>query len=201
MSVPDLQHIVQAVRDSTAWDFTSKAGLCAYSNAVVNALYAEDSGFGHLTKSEAQNHCTDTLGRRHAVDVALYLNTGQVVDFIQSAGYGVPPPENAVSWNVGPENEYPPSSWFAPDGSSTPPDPPPDPPDDSELEPRVEALEAQVQVLVAVNQSQSDIIEEITHQIGLLNTQLAQLDAATVKQPLPAYKGRNWAGTVISNPL
>ena len=42
MAVPDLHHIVQQVRDGYAWDFTTEAGLCQYSNAVVVALHATD---------------------------------------------------------------------------------------------------------------------------------------------------------------
>ena len=60
---PDLQHVIQYVRDSQAWDFTTKDGLCAYHNACVYALSTNDPEFGHLVKNEGQNHCTDPAGR------------------------------------------------------------------------------------------------------------------------------------------
>lgn len=114
MSVPNYQTVVQSVRDSRTWDFTTKEGLCAYTNAVIVALYEVDPQFGCLVKTEGQNHCTDPIGRLCATDVALYKVTGQVVDFIASAGYGTPPPSNDVVWMEGPMYEYPASSWFAP---------------------------------------------------------------------------------------
>ncbi len=113
-SMPDLEHVIETVRGSQAWDFSTKAGLCAYHNACVVALHEADPGFGHLVKTEGQNHCTDPGGRYCATDVAMYLHTGQVVDFIESAGYGDPPPPNGVCWQPGPMYEYPGSSWIEP---------------------------------------------------------------------------------------
>lgn len=130
MSVPNLEHIVHGVRNSQTWDFSTKDGLCSYQNAVVVALHATDANFGQLVKTEGQNHCTDPAGRYCATDVALYRPTGQVIDFIVSAGYGTPPPGNEVCWHVGPEYEYTADKWFEPIAageSPTPPGPAPDP--------------------------------------------------------------------------
>src|SRR5688500_8618402 len=111
MSVPNLKSVVQSVRDSQQWPFRSKADLSAYTQACIRALHTADEKFGNLIKSEAQNHCRDSQGRRHATDVALYRPTGQIIDFITSAGFepdpSKPEPENAVTWGVGHEGEYP----------------------------------------------------------------------------------------------
>lgn len=201
MSVPNLQSVVQTVRDSRAWDFTTKTGLCAYSHAVVEALHAADANIGHLVKSEAQNHCTDAQGRRHAVDVALYRPTGQIIDFISSAGFGDPPPANAVTWTVGPEGEYPETSWFAPvpESGTTLHNPgmPPPSTDLTQILTRLTLLESRANLFM-------DLASEITKQIGILNQQLANLDAAVVKQPLPDYEGTGrifgFGFSVISRP-
>jgi len=180
MSVPNFQHVVQQVRDAQVWDFSTKAGLCAYGNAVVVALHGVDPNFGHLVKFAGQNHCVDPDGRLCAVDVTLYKATGQIVDFILSAGVGSP---NEVVWGVGPEGEYGPERWFAPVPSGpTPPGPPPPDP----LEPRVVALELE--------------LTEILNQIGILNRQLADLDAAVVRKPLPDYTGRLFGFSITSRP-
>lgn len=117
------QSIVQLVRDRGGWDFRTKAGLCAYSNAVVVALHAADPAYGHLSKSEGQNHCVDPIGRNVAVDAAFYKPTGQAFDFIGSAGYGDPPPENKVWWGTeDPVGKYAPADWLEPvAGAPAPP--------------------------------------------------------------------------------
>lgn len=121
-TVPDLEYIVHQVRNSQSWDFTTEAGLCAYSNAVVVALYAEDANFGHLRKDPGQTHCTDPAGQLCARDVALFRPTGQIIDFIISGGYGTPPPPNEVAWGVGEYGEYLAdidNKWFAPVAGDT----------------------------------------------------------------------------------
>lgn len=189
MSVPYLKPIVLQVRESQPWPFRSKAQLCAYSHAVIVALHQADARFGKLKKSAAQNHCVDPSGTLGAVDVALFLPTGQIVDFISSAGFEPdltkPEPPNSVTWGVGPEGGYGPDDWFAPDGAAPEPPVPPVPPTDP-LEARVLALEA--------------LLHEILQQIGLLNHQLADLDAAVVQKPLPEYVGRLGPFTITSRP-
>jgi len=172
--VPNLEYVVWQVRNSQSWDFTTKAGLCQYSNAVVEALYKTNNAFGHLSKTEAQNHCIDSLGRRHAVDVTLYLLTGQVVDFIASAGYGNPPPPNDVTWNEGPIGEYPASSWFSPVDDDDPPS--------GNLEDRVTELEVDVEVLNAQVIGLQSQITELAHQIS-------DMHQLFVVKPLPDYFG------------
>jgi hypothetical protein len=109
------QSIVQMVRDRGGWDFRTKAGLCAYSNAVVVALHAANPDYGQLLKSEGQNHCVDPLGRNVAVDATLYRPTGQAFDFIGSAGFGDPPPENKVWWGTeDPVGKYSAAEWLEP---------------------------------------------------------------------------------------
>lgn len=176
--VPDLKHIIAAVRNSKPWPFRSAADLCRYANACVVALHEEDPNFGHLEKSAGQSHCTDPLGRLTSRDVALYKSTGQIVDFILSAGFepdpSMPEPANAVAWGVGPEGEYGPEKWLMPvaEGSTGPVDPEPEPepephpepppPPAPNLEPRVTALEA--------------LLEELVHQQGMTNEAIARLD-------------------------
>lgn len=181
--IPNLRHIVQGVRDSRAWDFSSREALCAYSNAVVVALYEADPNFGHLLKTAAQNHCVDPHGRRHAVDVALYRVTGQIVDFIASAGVGSP---NAVTWQVGPEGEYSTSQWLLPVAGTapTPGTPPPDAP--SDLAARFSRLEATVEM---------DRVR-----MEAINTRFDRESGANVKHPLPDYAATVFGFTITSKP-
>ena len=211
MAVPDLKHVVQAVRNAGPngqggpWPFRSKEQLCAYTQACIRALYAADSNFGNLKKVPAQNHCTDSQGRLHATDVALYKPTGQIIDFIASAGFepdpSKPEPGNGVTWGVGPEGEYPETSWFAPsNGGSTPGpgpvDPPPGPTPDP-LEPRVVVLEAELTNLkaeVAANKTRMEAI----------NTRFDGESNDNVKKPLPDYVGTvrifGFSFNVVSKP-
>ena len=169
MSVPDLKYVVQQVRDSKPWPFRSKEQLCAYTQACITALHAVDKDFGNLRKIPAQNHCTDGEGRLHATDVALYKPTGQIIDFIGSAGFEpdetLPEPGNDVVWSVGHEGEYPEDKWFAPVG--TPPV--------VDLEARVKSLEAEV----AMNKTRMEDI----------NTRFDNESKDNVKKPLPDYVG------------
>jgi len=187
MSVPYLKSIVLQVRESQPWPFRSKEQLCAYSHAVIVALHQADARFGKLKKIPAQNHCVDPSGQPGAVDVALFRETGQIVDFISSAGFepdtNNPEPTNAVTWTVGPEGEYTAADWFAP-GEAEPMPPGPTPPDP--LEPRVVALELE--------------LTEILNQIGILNRQLAGLDAEVVRKPLPEYVGKLFGFSITSRP-
>ena len=94
---------------------------------------------------------------------------------------------NAVTWTVGPEGEYTAADWFAPGGTTPPvPDPPPGPMPPDPLEPRVVALEL--------------LLSEVLQQIGALNRQLADLDAAVVRKPLPDYTGRLFGFSITSRP-
>jgi hypothetical protein len=111
-TVPDCEYIVHQVRNSQPWDFTTQEGLCAYGNAVVVALHAEDANFGHLRKDPGQTHCVDPQGSLCARDVALWKPSGQIIDYIVSGGYATPPPPNEVCWIVGEYGEY-----MEPDGS------------------------------------------------------------------------------------
>ena len=188
MSVPNLQAVVQAVRASQPWPFRSKAQLCAYSHAVIVALHAANPSFGKLKKIPAQNHCVDPSGEFGAVDVALFLPTGQVVDFISSAGFEpdltLPEPPNAVTWGIGPEGEYGPDDWFAPGGAQ--PDPPPVPP--SDLEARVAELER----LIA---RKADIVrvEAINARLEAVDDRLIYVDSKAIKV-LPDYFGEGSIG-------
>lgn len=178
MSIPNLKHIVQSVRDSHAWDFSIREGLCAYSNAVVVALHEADPDFGHLLKSSGQNHCLEPGGRRRAVDAALYKPTGQAVDFIGNAGVGS---ANTVTWGTGdPEGKYGPDKWFAPMASGEPvPVPIPDlPPEDLTLE----NLQRQVDGLIGLLQVTGERVigleqlhGEVNKQLGLINEAIADL--------------------------
>jgi hypothetical protein len=206
MSVPNLFHLVESIRASWTRPFHTQEDLCAYSNTVVVALHQADPDFGHLQKSAGASHCTDPQGRFCAKDVAFYRPTGQVVDFIQSAGYGFPPDvpyedQNKAVWGEGPENEYGPGDWFAPVASGD--TPPPDPPPSTDLEARVTALEQQVrlieaQLLAQVNGLQSQITE--------LAKQIADMHQLFVPKPLPLYEGTGRVGvfggsfTVTSRP-
>lgn len=199
MAVPNLRHIVEQVRSSRPWPFRSKEQLCAYTNACVVALHNADPNFGHLVKTAAQNHCVDSLNRRHATDVALYRPTGQIVDFITSAGFepdpNKPEPPNSISWNVGPEGEYPTSSWFAPADSGTTPPPPPPPPN-GDLEAKVAALQAEVNTLKAV-------VENNRVRMEAINTRFdEEMKRVYHHGELPEYSGRAplFGGTVISRP-
>lgn len=212
MSVPNLKHVVQQVRDSQAWDFSTKEALCAYSNAVVMALHAADPNFGHLKKSAGQNHCTDPEGRFCAVDVALHKATGSVVDFIGSAGINQP---NPVTWNVGPEGEYSTDKWFAPVpnlGTTVPnpgtPDPPlPDPADLVarrlvELQAELSATRLRVTMLESQSKTFHELAAEIATQIGIVNQQIADLSGKVGQE----YEGSGKVGffggsfTVVSRP-
>src|SRR5688572_20480619 len=101
MSVPNLEHLVQAVRARYPEHFPDRHMLCVYGHEVLVALHRADARFGCLKKSEGQNHCMEPNFTRRAVDVALFKPTGQIVDFIQSAGFG-DGTTNAVAWGVGP---------------------------------------------------------------------------------------------------
>lgn len=120
MAVPDMKHVVERVRDSRAWDFTTREEFWAYANACALAIHKKDPDFGELIKTQGQNHRIDPLGRRVAVDCVLYRPTGQAWDFIGSAGYGIDPEtgkihENPVSWGTNdPVGFYPPESWRVP---------------------------------------------------------------------------------------
>jgi hypothetical protein len=159
MAVPNLEHIVHGVRNSQTWDFTTKEGLCSYQNAVVCALYAADANFGQLVKTEGQNHCTDPAGRYCATDVALYRPTGQVIDFIASAGYGTPPPSNDVTWGVGPEYEYGSDKWFAPYSAEGPIEPPPTESDD------VVAQLTRIELMVSNINDQLNLMAGVVNQL------------------------------------
>lgn len=198
MAIPNLAHIVHQVRASQNWPFRSKEQLCAYSHACIVAFYNTDPDFGKLRKISAQNHCVDSSGLLGAVDVALYKSTGQIVDFISSAGFEPdltkPEPPNLVTWRVGPENEYGPNDWFAP--GNVVPNPP-----SNELEQRISMLERQMNVLLNVHVSglQSQITE-LAHQIAELHQLF--VSKAELKSLLPEYEGRAplFGGTVISRP-
>lgn len=181
--VPDLRHVVDEIRHGFEWDFTTDAGLCAYSRTVILALNAHDPDFGHLVKREAQPHCLDPLGRLAAVDVALYARTGQVVDFIKSGGKrprlledGTPNPEypgNDVAWTVGPEGEYPTASWFAPVNGRIP-DAGDDEPPAGDSNP-LALLEGKVDTLEELQRLQVEWNQEIAErQIGPINKQAAE---------------------------
>lgn len=209
MAVPDLKHVVQQVRNAGPngnggpWPFRSKAQLCAYTQACIRALHAVDPNFGNLRKIPAQNHCEDAQGNLHATDVALYKTTGQIIDFIASAGFepdpSLPEPGNGVTWGVGPEGEYGPEKWFAPGDAETNPGPGPvDPtPVPNPLEPRVLALEQDLQNLKAVVEANKNRMEAIN----------ARFDAESlenVKKPLPDYVGTirllGFSFNVVSRP-
>ena len=185
MAVPDLKHVVRAVRDSKRWPFRSKEQLCTYAQACIKALHKVDSNFGNLEKAPAQNHCVDASGRRHATDVAFYKPTGQAIDFIVSAGFEPDTnklePENSVGWGVGPEGEYPESKWYAPVDDSDPIDPPLDLPPVS-LDPRVVGLESEVVDLKAKVAANAARIESINNRIDADSKE-------NVKKPLPVYVG------------
>jgi hypothetical protein len=172
MSVPNLEHVVHSVRNSRTWDFSTKDGLCQYQNAVVCELYANDPNFGQLTKTEGQNHCTDPAGRYCATDVALYKPTGQVIDFIVSAGYGTPPPGNEVCWHVGPEHEYASDSWFAPvaEGGEIV-----SPPEYGDLSPQLDRIEA---MLLEIKLLCNNMNEQIALQGGVINQLYAETEMA-----------------------
>jgi hypothetical protein len=171
MSVPNLKAIVQQVRNSRAWDFTMKAGLCAYSNAVVVALHAADPRFIHLGKTASQNHCVDPLGRRHAVDAALFVETGQAMDFIENASFGLLRPANNVTWGTkDPVGKYPPDRGFVPVGEvppppeeepELPPDPIPPPPSDLGTQMRLNAINLELEALHDLLESQALQIREL----------------------------------------
>lgn len=184
--IPDLQHVVQQVRDSKTWPFRSKEQLCAYTQACIKALHAADANFGNLVKSEGQNHCKDSQDRRHAVDVTLWKPTGQIVDFIASADFqpdpDLPEPENNVAWTVGPEGEYPESSWFAPEAGGVPPVDPPVDPVPNPLEARVAVLEAQIA-------SANLAILRNAERMEAINTRFDDESKQNVKKPLPDYVG------------
>ena len=179
----NLQHVVQDVRDRGGWDFTTQAGLCAYSRAVITALHLVDPEWGFLTKTEGQNHCDLAPGVFVAVDAALYRATGEIVDFIGSAGYGTPPPENAVAWSVGPLGEYGPARWLAPDPRpASPPGPGPDPspvlPPAVDLTLRVVELEL---ALIAVRA----LLETYRRRMEDINTALDTRLVAVENTPAP----------------
>ena len=173
--MPNLSHVVQAVRDAHMWDFSTQAGLCAYSRTVILALNARDANFGHLVKREDQPHCVDPVGQHVAVDAVLYRATGQIADFIESAGprprrlengdENPDYPGNAVAWSVGAEGEYPPSSWIAPVSGITPEEPDTDEPADEDT--HEDAM--QLAALTAM-------YREIHVQLGAINRQAADLD-------------------------
>lgn len=174
--IPDMGYIVDMVY-GRGWDFSTLRGFCDYTNAVVVALHAADERWGHLTKSEGQNHCTDRQGRLHSVDAAMWRPTGQTVDFIGSAGVGS---ENKPSWGINVNDAYPPDRWFTPDSAVV--DPPIDPPGpvDPPKPPapdntRIAALEQ----LVELHRQRMEAINERFDNESKLN----------VRRPLPDYVG------------
>lgn len=182
----DRSDLVRAVRNSRAWDFRTREELARYNNAVVVALHAADPNWGHLSKSEAQNHSVDPLGRRHAVDAALYKANGQIVDFIGSAGFDPDnPPPNPVAWSVGPEGEYGQDRWFSP----VPFDEEPifDDDDNGGDTPDIDVAEVKA-FMVAVTHgmaAQQAWNVEIEKQIGMVNEQYKEL----VNRPQPPQAG------------
>lgn len=177
MSVPNISSVVRQVRLSFPERFDSKDQLCAYAHAVVVALNQVDGNFGHLRKVEAQNHCVDPLGRIVGVDVALYKPSGQIIDFISSAGFGPDAPNNPT-WNVGPEGEYTAADWIEPvdDGAEPGPGPVDPPPNTSDLKARVAVLEAKCRIYETQITSLYALHEEVSKQIGSHNEFLAKLD-------------------------
>ena len=163
MSVPDLSYVVVQVRNSQDWNnFATEADLCAYCNAVVCELYLVDANFGHLRKDPGQTHCTDPVGNLSARDVTLYKPTGQVVDFIVSAGFG-PGVDNAVCWNPGPEGEYGPDKWFAPvNGDGTDPE---DGIGSQTQADRIEALCAQTNLFVSNMNDQLNLMAGVVNEL------------------------------------
>lgn len=181
MSVPNLSEVVVSCRNAWVLGFGTKELLCAYAHSVVVALHTHDPNFGHLRKVEGQNHCVDPLGRIVGVDVALYKPTGQIVDFIVSAGTGEGAP-NAASWNVGPEGEYGEGDWIEPvdDGAVDPPGPTDPPGDHAALEQRVSVLERLVMLqqeqMVAIDARHVALHNELTQQMTGLNAGFAKVD-------------------------
>lgn len=193
MSVPNFKHVIQQVKDSKPWDFTTAAGLCAYTQACIRALHAANPRFGNLVKSQAQNHCVDGLGRRHARDVALYKETGQIVDFIEKSDPSTNPDDHGVIWLVGPENEYPESSWFAPEGVTPGPvDPPVDPPADPPVPPVPSPNPLEPRLLLVENK------------LSALEARIDAESKENVKKPLPDYVGTirifGFSFNVVSRP-
>jgi hypothetical protein len=184
MSVPNLKSVVQLVRDSQQWDFTTKEGLCRYSHAVVLALHRADPNFLHLKKRKPKNGCyKEGSNEGHAIDAALYVPTGQAVDFIGSAGVNQP---NPVSWTLHGDGEYTSADGYAPvDEEPGPVDPVPTP---DPLEPRVAALEAVVNNLLGVAESLSAVIGANAARMEAINTRFdSESRDLNVHKPLPNY--------------
>lgn len=112
--VPDHSSIVYALFNAKTWDLVHDEGLQAFTEAVVDALHAVDSRWGHLKKSSGQRQING-----HAEDAALYLHpdgTAQAVDFISGAGSRAAKP----GWLVD-EPRYTQNDWINPRSLSIPP--------------------------------------------------------------------------------
>lgn len=195
MSVPNLRHIVQAVRESRAWDFTTEAGLCAYSDAVVMALHRHDPNFRHLKKRKPQNGCYPE-GSIHgrSVDAALYVPTGQAIDFIIHAEPGS---ANAVSWGTSdPVGKYAEADGFIPDLGTNVPNPGPilpppvEPPDPRPIPPAdlgllLERIDRVTTSTVALS--------------GVVDALAVEIRALAAK-PAPVYTGRLFGTAVTLRP-
>lgn len=184
VSLPNLKHVVQSVRDLVEWDFSTQDGLCAYSGAVVTALHATDPDFVYLKKKKPKNGCYPPgANEGRAVDAVLYLPTGQAVDFIINAGPGS---ANAVTWGTeDPVGKYGPEDGFAPTSGTPIPTPgtPPDPPPAVDLAPiltRLTLLETRAGLLW-------EVYSELAKHIGIINQQIADLTNKPTP-PLPDHK-------------
>lgn len=153
--VPDFRLTVQTL--ARVADLRTLEGCGAFTRSVVSSIHPSDARFGHLRKPSWRTHVVDAAGNRHAADVILFRETGQIVDIARDCA-GIDP---APSWSVGPMNEYDPNAlidglptWFGPTPTTPNPTPSPQPPplDLSGVYGRLDQLDARVVEIALQNE-------------------------------------------------
>lgn len=187
MSIPNHYDIVHRLYLSREWTLTTPAGACAFTDAAVRALHAADPNWGHLRKTYPQNGCYASGSLTgHAIDAAMWLPTGQTVDFIVSAGG---PDARGIGWTVHEGDAYPPERWYAPQPAAAQPEPPPfvQPPPPPPA-PSVD--------LTAVLNRLSQMDADIANALERLIARLDKLEA----RPHPVYETKAGPFPIVSKP-
>ena len=118
MSVPNHEHVVDAVYARGGWNLTTKTGCGKFREACAWALHQVDANWGDLKKKASQNNY-----KGRAVDAVLWKPTGQSVDIIIASESAKARP----GWTVD-IPRYTDSDWLVPVEVSQPePDPEPEP--------------------------------------------------------------------------
>lgn len=187
--------IVNQVYAQGGFDLRTKEGCGLFTEAVVRTLRIHDTNWGHLRKSDSQNHVTDRDGNKHAVDALMYRADGHIFDIIISSESTAATPawQDKGFANV--------SLWFAPSDDAAPipsPPPAPQPVPEPVLIPPPEPDPAIAEFLAAFERLTEQVNQlaarfgEVSAESALNRAVLAEILAKVSVPPaaFPAYVGR-----------